>query len=142
MEGFQGDAVIAMWNQPELSRRQAQAALNAALELLQDIPALFPVPPPNGVEPLALGVGIETGAALVGSVGPAMRRHHTVLGETVTVAVRLQAMTADLAQPLLVGPGAAALLPKEKLVSLGDFLLEGLKRTYTLFALPPKGNAA
>ncbi len=142
VEGFQGDAIIAIWNAPTPSRQQVQQAFAAAHEMLQDVPALFPDPPPPGLELLALGVGIETGAALVGSVGPAMRRHHTALGDTVTVAVRLQSMTADLAQPLLVGPGAAAQLPKEALVSLGEFLLEGLKRTYTVFALPPRGDAA
>jgi adenylate cyclase len=142
VEAFQGDAVIAIWNATEPTRRHPQQALEAALALLREIPALFPSSPPEGLEPLAIGVGMETGTALVGSVGPASRRHHTALGETVTVAVRLQAMTADLAQPLLVGPGAAARLPAASLASLGEFLLEGLTRSYTLYALPPKGNAA
>ena len=142
VEGFQGDAVMAVWNAAGPTGRHPQQALGAALDLLREIPALFPSPPPAGLEPLAIGVGLETGSALVGSVGPASRRHHTALGETVTIAVRLQALTADLAQPLLVGPGAAARLPAASLNSLGEFLLEGLTRTYTVYALPPKGNAA
>ena len=73
-----------------------------------------------------IGVGIETGTALVGSFGLARRRTHTVLGQTVTVAARLQALTADVAEPILLGSGAAKHLPEGTLYSLGDFLLEGL----------------
>jgi adenylate cyclase len=102
---------------------------------------LFAHSPPPGLEPLALGIGIETGSALIGSFGPARRRTHTVLGETVTVAVRLQALTVDLAQPIVVGEHSARRLPKDALISLGSFLLEGLRTPREVYA-PPGGEGA
>ena len=84
--------------------------------------------------PLALGIGIETGNALVGFFGPARRRTHAALGETVTIASRLQALTADLAQPILIGEGAAAHLAADAVTSLGSFLLEGLRRPRLVYA--------
>jgi len=138
VEGFQGDAVIGVWGAADPTARHVRRAFAAARQLLAEVPELFPDPPPEGLEPLAIGVGLETGMALVGSVGPATRRHHAVMGDTVTVALRLQAMTAELAQPLLVGPGAARQLESPELVSLGEFLLEGLRRSYTLYALRPE----
>ena len=143
VEGFHGDAAIAVWNAPVPCADHTVRALKAARELLAQVPALFPDPPPSGLEPLAIGVGLETGTALVGSVGPANRRQHMALGDTVTVAVRLQSLTADLAHPVLIGPGAAAQLPPGELLSLGDFLLEGLRRTYTVYTVPapPPGIA-
>jgi adenylate cyclase len=91
--------------------------------------------------PLDLGVGIETGPVLVGSFGAAQRRVHTVLGETVTVAVRLEALTGELAFPILLGPGlvtraaaeAAEHVPAVK--PLGNFLLAGLSRPRRVHAL-------
>jgi len=143
VEGFHGDAAIAVWNAPVPCANHTVRARQAARELLAQVPQLFPDPPPDGLEPLASGIGLETGTALVGSVGPANRRQHMVLGDTVTVAVRLQGLTADLAHPILIGPGAAANLPPGELMSLGDFLLEGLRRTYTVYTLPspPPGIA-
>lgn len=138
VEEFVGDAVMAVWNAPAPCPDHAARAYAAAQQLLDESAHLFPNPPPPGLEPLALGIGLETGPALVGSFGPARRRTHAALGETVTVAARLVAMTGDLAQPLLVGERAAAILiPATTLVSLGEFLLEGLRRPRTLHAPAP-----
>mgnify|MGYP000107739281 CR=1 FL=1 len=48
-------------------------------------------------------------------------------------------MTADLASPIVIGPGAAAQLPDARLISVGSFLLEGLQRPRTLY-LPEPGS--
>jgi adenylate cyclase len=128
-----GDAVMAVWNAPQVRPDHAEKALAAAKELLGEAEQLFEQTPP-GLEPLALGIGIESGNALVGSFGPARRRTHTALGETVTIAARLQALTADLAQPILVGEGVAARLPKDGLTSLGAFLLEGLRTSRQVYS--------
>lgn len=72
---------------------------------------------------------------MIGSFGPARRRFHTALGQTVTIAARLQALTADLAQPVLLGQWSAAALPAEMLLPQGSFLLEGLNHPYSVYAV-------
>ena len=138
VEEFIGDAVMVVWNAPQDCPDHTARALAAAQELQADVAHLFSQTPP-GLEPLALGIGIETGSALVGSFGPARRRTHTAMGETVTIASRLQSLTADLAQPILVGEGAAGRLPKDAVVSLGSFLLEGLRASRVVYAPPVLG---
>jgi len=56
----------------------------------------------SGAE-LELEVGLESGMALMGSVGPKERRIYTVLGEPVQVAQSLRSMCAELAYPVLLG---------------------------------------
>jgi adenylate cyclase len=136
VEEFIGDAVMAVWNAPRACPDHAARALDAAHRLQAEVAPLFSQPAP-GLEPLALGVGIESGSALVGSFGPAHRRTHTALGETVTIAARLEAMTAELAQPILLGEGAAARLPADAVSSLGSFLLEGLRSAHFIYAPRP-----
>lgn len=131
VEEYAGDDVMAIW---QANPAQVAQALAAAAQIIEEGTALLPSPPPPGLEPLGIGIGIETGSALVGSFGPARRRTHTALGETVTIATRLQALTAELAEPIILGPGAAALLPGEPLVPLGVFLLEGLNQSRNIFA--------
>ena len=140
VEEFTGDAVMAVWNAPNDCPDHTARALDAARELQMHASQLFIQPPPPGLEPLALGIGIETGNALVGSFGPARRRTHSALGESVTIASRLQSLTADLAQPILLGEGAAAHLAADAVISLGSFLLEGLRSSHLVYA-PPPGNA-
>ena len=135
VENLVGDSVVAMWNAYADRGDRAdhgEKALAAARELLREATTLLaatqPDPETSTVQPLALGIGLESGDAIVGSFGPARRRAHAALGEPVTVAVRLQAMTQDLSLPILIGPQLAAALPAGATVSQGEYLLEGLSR--------------
>ena len=135
IESFQGDAVLAVWSGEPSSH--AQRALKAAVELQATLQNQLPDPAPAGLEPLALGIGIETGRALVGSFGPASRRTHLVLGRTITIANRLVEMTAELAHPILVGEGMVAQLGGgSNLESMGTFLLEGMRVPHHVYAYP------
>jgi len=129
---FKGDSLLALWTGSD--EQSATNALQAALVMQRTIQEVLPQTPPQGLEPLALGIGIEQGPVLVGSIGPAHRRSHTLLGETVTIALRIQDMTIDLAQPILIGECAARQLPDQHLQSQGSYLLNGLQTPHTLFA--------
>ncbi len=143
IEAFQGDAIIAVWNgDPAPDSTTAAAtdhsarALRAAVRLNEAIQGVLPDPAPAGLEPLALGIGVETGPAMAGSFGLASRRTHMVLGRTVTIASRLVEMTADLAHPILVGEGLAAHVGAKGLESLGTFLLDGMRVPHHVYAYP------
>jgi adenylate cyclase len=101
---------------------------------------------------MELGIGIESGCALVGSIGPAERRVHTLLGEPVHVAQALQGMTAELSYPILIGPGLQAQLRLEarsevskdgsyEFTRLGEFLLPGTTSARVLHAVVVEFNA-
>ena len=81
-----------------------------------------------------MGIGIEQGPALIGSIGPAHRRSHSLLGDTVTITLRVQELTQELAQPILIGECAARQLNDQQLISQGSYLLSGLRIPHTLFA--------
>ncbi|MDE0480516.1 MAG: adenylate/guanylate cyclase domain-containing protein [Gammaproteobacteria bacterium] len=141
---FKGDGLIAVWD--TWSGNAAARALQAAREMQEiEIAEMLPEDSPEGLEPLALGIGIEQGSVLIGSVGPAHRRGHVLLGDTVTIVFRIQELTADLAHPILVGGNAARKLNEEqlkdeKLESQGHFLLSGLRTPHHLFAPPSTGK--
>jgi adenylate cyclase len=143
IESFQGDAVVAVWNGDPGEHvgtagvaDHAQRALQAAFKLHGAMHGVLPDPAPGGLEPLSLGIGVETGPAMAGSFGLASRRTHMVLGRTVTIASRLVEMTADLAHPILVGEGLAAQVGAAGLESLGTFLLDGLRVPHHIYAYP------
>ncbi|HLT64515.1 MAG TPA: adenylate/guanylate cyclase domain-containing protein, partial [Pseudohongiella sp.] len=139
IQDFMGDGVLAAWDGQ--NQDAAHKALFAAQEMLDAIQRDLPQQPPAGLEPLALGIGIEQGPALVGSIGPAQRRTHTLLGETLTIALRIQEMTAELAQPILLGECVARQLVDLKPESQGSYLLAGLRTPHVLFA-PANDEAA
>lgn len=132
---FKGDGVLAVW---EGNGDAAEQALAAAQAMQDSLHTLIPEHALNGLEPLALGIGIEQGPVLLGSIGPAHRRTHTLLGDTVAITLRIQEMTAELAQPILLGECAARQLGNEKLESQGSYLLSGLRTLHVLFAPQPR----
>lgn len=133
-----GAGIVAIWAGSPDSKANSIKAMAAAQDLVRLTRTLLaskhPVAELSPVQPLALGVGLEAGIAIVGSFGPTRRRAHAALGEPVSVANRIQQMTADLSIPILAGPHLAALLPAEGLEPLGEYLLEGLGKHYELFA--------
>ncbi len=133
VQEFKGDSLLAMW--PGADNASAIAALRSAKQMQETLnDTLLPEQALSGLEPLALGIGIEQGPVLIGSIGPAHRRSLTLLGDTVGITLRIQEMTAELAQPILVGECAARHLNDEKLESQGSYLLSGLRIPHTLFA--------
>ena len=135
VESFQGDAVLAAWGS-ESDTSQPYLALTTAVAIFRESLKLLPRPQPDELAPLALGIGLETGLATVGSFGLARRRTHLAIGHPVTMAQRLQEMTIELAHPILLGEGIAASIGSHRLVSQGVFLLEGLKTPSHIYAYP------
>lgn len=138
VENIVGDSVMAVWNAYADCPRHGEQALQAAKELVRATRSLLVRPDVKiddpVLQPLALGVGVESGSAVVGSFGPRRRRAHVALGEPVSVASRLQQMTQDLSMPILIGPQLAGQLASGSTEPLGDYLLEGMGRQVTLHA--------
>lgn len=138
VENVVGDSVLAVWNAYSECKDHPQQAMAAAQELVRATRQLLasnqPISEASPVQPLALGIGLESGLAIVGSFGPSRRRAHAALGEPVSVANRIQQLTADLSLPILAGPQLASALPPSGLEPQGEYLLEGLSKHYGLFA--------
>jgi len=83
-----------------LGMRREMAKLNAAWRA-------------EGIDPLAFGIGINHGEAIVGNIGsyePHERLDPTVIGDAVNLASRLEALTRTYAVDILVGQSAADLV--------------------------------
>jgi adenylate cyclase len=136
MEHMMGDGFKAVWNGSSPCDNHSQRALASAKTLWTTLCAQLPFHSSRRTPALDVGIGIESGEVLVGSFGAAGRRVHSVLGETVTIASRLEALTGELAYPILLGPEIVARENPQDVTKLGDFLLAGLKTPRTLYALP------
>ena len=136
VQEFRGDGILAIWDYASCDT--AHAALQAAHAMQDSLnDRLLPEDALKGLEPLALGVGIEQGPVLMGSIGPAHRRSYTILGDTVSITLRIQEMTAELAKPILLGECVVRQLSDAELQPQGSYLLAGLRIPHVLFAPAP-----
>lgn len=84
VDKFIGDCVMALWGAVDQREDGARKAIAAALEMVQRAGKITV----KGV-PLEVGVGINTGPAVVGAIGAARRLDYTAIGATVNLAARL-----------------------------------------------------
>lgn len=142
IESMQGDAVLAVWQQNDAAKNALAAAKALYFAMESKLAAWDAACADLNISPLALGLGLEAGEAMTGSFGAASRRHFATLGMPVSVAIRLQQLSAELASPILLGGQMAAQLSDEDLQSQGTFLLEGLRQAHAVFAPPLRLGAS
>jgi adenylate cyclase len=80
----------------------ADAAVAAGREMLARLEAINDRLRSSGEPALAIGVGIHTGRAVVGSIGSPRRLEYTAIGDTVNVAARVESLTKVVGAPLLL----------------------------------------
>ncbi|MGH8808241.1 MAG: CHASE2 domain-containing protein [Noviherbaspirillum sp.] len=125
IDKFIGDAIMAFWNAPDDDPDHASHALAAAQDIQRRMTALTPFCEELGLEPIKVGIGLETGLALVGNFGSAHRRTFTALGEPVILASRLEGLTTAQNEPVLIGQSCAAALGQQGLRPLGEVKIRG-----------------
>lgn len=118
LDKFIGDAIMAVWG--NVSSRglaeDAKAAVRAALGMRRELPKLNAAWQAEGLDPLAFGLGINHGEAVVGNIGsyePHERLDPTVIGDAVNLASRLESLTRTYSVDILVGRSAAELVRDE-----------------------------
>ncbi len=90
VDKFAGDAVMAVFGAPDPMPDHAARALRCALAMQARQAELNGDAEANGVPPLHMGVGVNTGVVIAGTIGGGGRLEYTVVGDAVNVAQRLQ----------------------------------------------------
>lgn len=89
LDKFIGDCVMATWGPPITHPDDASRALKCALEMLEEIHAMNEARVAAGKKPIEVGIGVNTGQAVVGYIGSNERHEFTAIGDSVNTASRL-----------------------------------------------------
>ena len=95
IDKYIGDALMAIWNAPLDVDNHAQLAIETAQEMEVELKKLNKELKEDGLMELGVGIGINTGDAVVGNMGSNQRFDYTVLGDSVNLAARLEAQTKE-----------------------------------------------
>jgi adenylate cyclase len=95
IDQFIGDAVLAVFGAPERVPQHADRAVQCAVELARTINSRRP----GGFE---VGVGVNTGPVVAGTIGGAGRLSFSVIGDAVNLAARVQDKTRETGDSVLI----------------------------------------
>ena len=141
LDKFIGDAIMAVWGNVSShgSEQDAKAAVRAALGMRRVMTKLNEQWSAEGITPLAFGVGINHGEAVVGNIGsyePHERLDPTVIGDAVNLASRLEALTRQYHVDILIGASVVELVGDEFYFRSVDLVqVKGKTKPVDVFAL-------
>jgi adenylate cyclase len=113
LDKYMGDGLMATFGTPDPGARDATDALLAARHMLAELDTLNRARAAEGDPAIRLSIGIHYGPVVQGDIGGGHRLEFTVLGDTVNVASRLEAMTRELHTPLAISGDVVDQLRRE-----------------------------
>ncbi|WP_437744986.1 adenylate/guanylate cyclase domain-containing protein [Sorangium sp. So ce1504] len=136
VDKFIGDCVMAVWGAPIAQEDHARRALAAAEDMMRFLETANEEWRERYDVEVRLGVGVNSGEAIVGNIGSDKRMEYTVIGDVVNVASRLEAIAAP--NQVLVSEATRNLAGDAfPLRALGERNLTGRKTTTAVYALDP-----
>jgi adenylate cyclase len=99
---FTGDGLMALFGLERAPDKGALAALKCALSMFEAVDRLNERLADELETPLAIGIGIHTGEAIVGRMGPPKTPIISAIGDSVNTTARLESATKELGMPLIV----------------------------------------
>ncbi|MDG1234062.1 MAG: adenylate/guanylate cyclase domain-containing protein [Pseudomonadales bacterium] len=90
VDKFEGDSIMAFWGAPTRQADHAKRACFAAIEMNDRLIELRSKALEQGVTPLVVRMGMNTGTMVVGNMGSKQRMNYTIMGDAVNLASRLE----------------------------------------------------
>lgn len=102
VDKFIGDAIMAIFGAPVPRPDDASRAVRTALAMREAMETLKAKWAREGKRGFAIGVGVNTGEAIVGNMGSRQHMGYTAIGDTVNLASRLESKNKDLGTMILI----------------------------------------
>lgn len=103
LDKFVGDEIMALWNVPLEQSDHTLKAVKCAIEMIEKNRILAEKWTKEGKDALYIGIGINTGEAVVGNMGAENKKmDYTAIGDTVNLGARVEALTRALNADILI----------------------------------------
>jgi adenylate cyclase len=130
---FLGDGALAVFGAPNDLADHAEAAVSSGVVIHRLVAERF-----GGA--LRIGVGINTGVVIAGTIGGGGKLEFTLIGDTVNVAARVEQLTKTTADAILLTQQTVDALASRPpgLIDRGSHALKGKSAPVEVFGLDPR----
>jgi adenylate cyclase len=149
IDKYMGDAIMAFWNAPLDDKEHQLNACEAALDMLERVDELNQERELEAKEagrpfiPLNIGVGLNTGACVVGNMGSDVKFDYSVFGDSVNLASRLEGQSKEYGFPIIVGSRTAlAVRDRFAILELDFIMVKGKKEPEVIYAIAGREDTA
>jgi adenylate cyclase len=141
IDKYIGDSIMAFWNAPLDEPDHARLACRATLEMRRRLAtlnkALAERAKAAGQSPtlIMIGIGLNSGDALVGNLGARQRLNYSVIGDNVNLASRIEGVSKGFGLDILIGEQTRNAAPDFAAIPIGDIFVKGKSLPARLYAL-------
>ena len=135
IDKFMGDCIMAFWNAPITNKNHATLAVKSAIEMQKELKILNKELKKEKLPAINIGIGINTGEALVGNMGSEQRFDYSVIGDDVNLASRLESSSKELGNTLVVGHNTKTQTKGFKYKSLGQIKVKGKSQKIKVYTI-------
>ena len=107
VDKYIGDAMMAIFNAPIDQEYHENKAIDCAVDIQRNMESLNIELADRGIPAVAIGIGINTGYAVVGNMGSESRFDYTAIGDAVNIGARLESGTKEAGVDVLIGYNTA-----------------------------------
>jgi class 3 adenylate cyclase len=134
---FLGDGALAVFGAPNDLANHADAAVNGAVLIQRLVAERFG-------EDLTIGIGINTGVVIAGTIGGGGKLEFTLIGDTTNVAARVEQLTKTTGDTILLTEQTVEALASRPpgLTDRGSHALKGKSTAIQVFGLDPKSRVS
>src|SRR5439155_7552463 len=138
VDKYIGDAIMALYNVPFEDPEHAVKAVRTGLEFQERTLAVSKRWEEKLGIPIRNGVGINTGEAVVGTLGSKQRLEYTAIGDTINLGARLESITKEYQANIIISESTYELV-KDQFVTkeLGDVTVKGKSKPVKIYTVLP-----
>tara|TARA_R100000544_G_scaffold29296_1_gene15677 strand:- start:682 stop:2433 length:1752 start_codon:yes stop_codon:yes gene_type:complete len=130
VDKFIGDACMAIFSAPMDLENHEEKAVKTAIEMQEAIKELNK----ELSHEIAIGVGVNTGEAVIGNMGSSTRFDYSAIGDAVNTAARLESATKEAGVDILIGENTAQSV-NYKLKSLKAIKVKGKAKALKIYTI-------
>lgn len=144
---FLGDAILAVFGAPDYQADHAEAAVRCAVAMREGLDRLNETWQTSewaaqwrraGIDHIEQRIGIHTGPVVAGNLGSPTRMKYAVIGDSVNVASRLEALNKELDTTILLSDDVRVRLSSDLVARCqdrGEFTVKGRQKSLRVYSL-------
>jgi len=143
LDKFVGDMVMALFGAPLADDEHADHAVQAALAMIARLDELNVEWKAQGLPDIHIGVGVNSGEMIAGTIGSDQVRSYTVIGDAVNLGSRIESLNKQYGTSILISESTVSRLKhRYDLHTLGDVVVKGKSQAVAIFEVRPSSAVA
>ncbi len=141
VDKYMGDAIMAFWGAPVKEENHAELACETSLRMMERLKELQKDWGKRKIPQLDIGIGLNTGVAVVGNMGSNNRFDYTAMGDNINLGSRLESINKQYGTNIIISEFTKKELGKKFLTRELDFIkVKGKNKPVLIYELISKSE--